>query len=338
MSNECTRVRELIEADETLHSALDAESKRHTELCHPCHRAWRRFSDYQALLELARDERAQRGDLRPEQWTRLRSAVDHHERRLILRWFLQPSLGVAMVATLLWIVMLTPELSTHEALIDTHETADTVAMGSDVQDARPNLGPGSVISSLTETRELRVFGRHRLVLAPRTRATIVAWNPRRIVLNVASGVLRAVVDREMDGDVFELRTQHARARAMGTDYRVGIRLRGITTVRVDHGAVLVTDPKSAETRVEAGQAIRVSPTGVLTRPAEPSPPPAEQGRAQDHETLGAEPVAPASSKAADGRRRAPPTKAKQPESFVDPSLKVIEINVPPQGAAPPPGG
>jgi len=256
---------------------------------------------------------------------------------------LQPALAVAMAAMVFWIALATPgsEPTLNQRLTETRPeqpSRSILTPPDELVESRHTLGPGSVVAARSQTRELVAFERHVMELSPRTRVTIVAWNPRRIVLNVTSGSVRAVVKRERDGDHFELRTAHVRARALGTDYRVSVRQQGVTTVRVAHGAVEVKDKASGVTTVAAGETLRVGARGPIDVKE-------AQGKPTVHPPAATE-LAPSTAKrrdvvepkASSSGRPAPRPSGDGEAAPKSHGLKVIEIDVAPQAADRPEGG
>jgi hypothetical protein len=339
--NECTRVRDRMESDGSLEDRLSQADMDHAHSCGACAQDLGTYRAYTDLVAGARDALAFEEGGSPESWARLRSTAEKHERRAILEWMLQPALGLAMAAMVFWIASGPPSAS---SVLEERLSEQRPARPEDSILYQPrssevtgrSLGPGSVVAARSETRKLVAFDRHVMELAPRTRVTIVAWNPRRIVLNVTSGSVRAVVQRERDGDLFELRTAHARARALGTDYRVSVRQQGITSVRVNHGAVEVTDMTSGVTRVDAGESVRIDARGPLAQPASAKPQKerAPPTRASIPDAPGA---LPSPARGRPSMKSSPADAPKKPAAAAKYGLKVIEIDIAPQSAEPPGG-
>lgn len=338
----CTRVRAALERCFLERCELSEDDRSHAQKCAACARELGSNRAYTELVSRAREALTEERVMSPEAWAQLRTDAEKREKRAVLEWMLQPALALAMAAMVFWIAMGQVETTSplDGRLVEARPTPpahSAIPSGEPSLERPRELGPGSVIASQARAREVNVFGRHTLELDPRTRVTVVAWNPRRIVVNVTSGSVRAVVRRELKGDHFEVRTPHARARALGTDYRVSVRQQGVTTVRVDHGVVEVTDAASQVTRVEAGALLRVGRSGRLQERPERPP-----------ESVAAEPEAPDASKKAPTRSRSKPSKGtrgqarptnpiKTPASHPR-GLKVIEIDIAPQSAEPPGGG
>ena len=337
----CTFIRDRIESQLGQAWALTPEDLEHAEGCRACARELAAQRAYLELVAAARESLEDEVAMSPEAWARLRSRADKVERQAIVNWMLQPALGLAMAAMVFWIALSTPDAP--GALDGTAMQARPSAPTTSALPERATtnaqarvLGPGSVIAAQARAREVTAFGRHLLELAPRTRVTIVAWNPRRIVLSLTTGSVRAVVRRELDGDHFEVRTTHARAKAIGTDYQVSIRQQGVTTVRVAHGAVEVTDSSASVSRVEAGEALRVDKKGALR----PAPAPFQEPVSSTKEEAAGAPEVRAPRGQTDRRRSTPKSNGKPEQGSHDGGrgLKVIEIEVAPQSADPSGGG
>ncbi len=336
----CTYLRDRLEAHHWEEWQLSEEDVQHVRGCADCEREFQAQRTYVDVVAAAREALASEVMMPPEAWSRMRAVAEKTEQRAILEWMLQPALAVAMAAMVFWIALSspTPESSPDTRLSKARPSHPTRSIFAPVEvpvvepRRTRTLGPGSVVTSRGQLRELVAFDRHVMELAPRTRVTIVAWNPRRIVLNVTAGSVRAVVKRERDGDHFELRTSHMQARALGTDYRVSIRQQGVTTVRVAHGTVEVTDKASSVTRVQAGEALQVTSRGSIK-------PPADQAQVEAVEPPEqAAPASPAMHRGSPAASKAPSTDAAPKPAGTATGLKVIEIDIAPQAADPPGGG
>ncbi|MBD89205.1 MAG: hypothetical protein CL940_02570 [Deltaproteobacteria bacterium] len=337
----CSYIRDRIESQLGQAWTLKPEDLAHAEGCPACARELAAQRSYVELVATARESLEGEGAMSPEAWARLRSRAEKAERQAIVNWMLQPALGLAMAAMVFWIALSTPDVP---GSLDRNEmearpsapTSSVLPERSPTAAQARALGPGSVIASQARAREVTAFGRHLLELAPRTRVTIVAWNPRRIVLSLTTGSVRSVVRRELTGDHFEVRTPHARAKAIGTDYQVSVRQQGVTTVRVAHGAVEVTDSSASVSRVEAGQVLRVDKKGTLRPTLAPGKEPTSSKNGEK-----ASPPEPRDLRGQADRRRHTPTPSGKPKEGAQDAgrgLKVIEIEVAPQSADPPGGG
>lgn len=339
--SECTHLRDVLESEGWREGRLSQPDLAHVQGCGACAQIQRSYQAYASLVSEARAALSHEGGMSPESWALLRKTAEKHERRAILEWMLQPALALAMAAMVFWIASGSPSTPTalDKRLTEVRPAPpvrSVVAHPAEADEPPVDLGPGSVVAAHASARELAVFDRHTLELSPKTRVTIVAWNPRRIVLNVTSGSVRAVVRRELPGDLFELRTTHVRARALGTDYRVSVRRQGVTTVRVAHGGVEVTDGRSGVTRVEAGEVIQVDSSGPLTQPAGARPVEKPAARAAP-ERAGDTETPPESAGVRSRKRATRKEPAKRPLKSSSGGLQVIEIDIAPQSANPPGG-
>jgi predicted negative regulator of RcsB-dependent stress response len=112
-----------------------------------------------------------------------------------------------------------------------------------------------------------------LVLAPGTHLRIQAWGLRTIVF-LESGSVEATVRPRGPGEGFEVRTDLAHARVVGTRFVVDHRPGERTEVHVFEGTVSVASPSGEEVaRLPAGGVARLGPGGP-TRDADIDPAPA----------------------------------------------------------------
>lgn len=312
--------------------------RRHLGGCPDCAEAAERWVRYEAALGAVRRGLDDEEELPPSAWVRIRDRVDRRvERRA--RWAFWVPVGVALAATA---VVLAVQLPDEEATA----TARTPAVvgqpdppaSVEEQAATPTepvLAEGQTLSVGPEGRRIAAFGEHVLTLSPGAVAHLERWSPGRIVVRMDAGRIHCDVDREAPVERFEIRTEQATVRVLGTVFSVAVDGAGATRVDVSRGQVAVSEPGGAEHRLVAGQGGRFS--GEAEEPDDAQPPPAEAGLHGDGTTTWepagatAEPEARPDPAAAEEDRR----EAREEASESGDEAKVIEIEVPPQRMDPP---
>jgi hypothetical protein len=261
---------------------------------------------YDALMARTRGALEASADLAPSEWVRVRAGIDEGiESTSGAHWAWLATAVAAASALLISLqpgALVTPH--TGESVSELASTQATPASGSAGRgleaSGRPEpLSAGQVIVTSLKPETLEAFGRHRLVLAPRSELEVLSWAPTALAVHLKRGEVAANIAKAMPGERVEIRTDDATARVVGTTFTVALEESGATRVVVQEGVVEVTsrgETTTKPTRVTAGKTHRVK------------------------------------ARRAKAPARARPAKRRPASRAKDDGYRLIEIDVPPQKA------
>ncbi|MGM0575641.1 MAG: FecR domain-containing protein [Myxococcota bacterium] len=318
-------------------ASVDGGLQGHLAECPHCAEAAERQTRYERTMEAARRSLEADVTLSPGAWVRVRDAVDDRARRRHRRAVWVPLVAAAAAAALVLVVDLPGERREETPGPEAAAPATTAPFVTEpaqpeqdpsAGEAAPTVAVGDVLEAGADGRRIAAFDQHLLTLEPHARVRVDAWRPEAVVLHVLDGELTCDVARERPDDLFEVRSDAARVRVLGTTFTVAVDDAGSTKVRVTHGRVSVTGPSGDVRALDAGQTTRITPQPAVAESAGDEP--ADEPSAS--ESTSAESAGDRSTSA---RASGESASAPGDDRSRDRGVEVIEIDVPPQAMEPP---
>lgn len=204
--------------------------------------------------------------------TRARSRI-RRRRQARAAWALPVAAAIAVALGLAWPPMAPTGPGSGPAAVD-EVRPGAAGIGADIEEPVVDLRTGQEVATGDAGATMARTGTGVVRLAARSRLRVEEATADATFIRLEDGLLEARVEHRAPGQSFEVRTEYATVRVVGTRFTVVHHPGADTEVRVEEGEVLVEAPGGRRlARIPAGGAARFEPSGATDPSPLPNPVP-----------------------------------------------------------------